>query len=143
MKVPTSNNPVLQQRPSANGEAASLRLLVVDDNVDAADTLALLLRQAGHQVRVAHTGAAAVQSALSCQPEVVLLDIGLPGMDGYQVAARLREVPQLKKTTVIAMTGYGEDSDRQRAFQAGFDHHFLKPIDPERLQDFLATLGKA
>ncbi len=117
-----------------------LRVLVVDDNVDAADSLAMLLRLGGHDVREAHSGPAAVQAAQAYQPGVVLLDIGLPGMDGYRVAERLRQQPETQKAILIALTGYGQESDRQRAREAGFDHHLVKPVDPQRLQDLLAML---
>jgi PAS domain S-box-containing protein len=116
-----------------------LRVLVVDDNVDTAESLALLLRLYEHEVIVAHTGPAAVQAALVHRPHVVLLDIGLPGLDGYEVARRLREHEAFKATPLIAMTGYGQDADKERSKQAGFDYHLVKPIEPEKLQTLLVN----
>ncbi|MFN2546020.1 MAG: CHASE domain-containing protein [Myxococcales bacterium] len=105
------------------------RVLVVDDNVDAALTLAEAVRLDGHDVRVSHDGDAALKDAASFAPEVVLLDIGLPGMDGYEVVARLRRMPELKRTLMVALTGFGQESDRVRALAAGFDEHLVKPVD--------------
>ena len=118
------------------------RLLVVDDNMDAADILVMTLQMFGHEVQVAYSGQAALETAVEYQPECVLLDIGLPEMDGYQVAQHLRQQPQTKDVWLIAMTGYGQDSDRQRTKEAGFDHHFVKPVDPQKLQNLLVTLAK-
>ncbi len=105
------------------------RVLVVDDNVDAATTLAEAVRFDGHEVRVAHDGPSALREARDFSPEVVLLDIGLPGMDGYEVVRRLRELPQARDAHVVALTGFGQQSDRQRALAAGFDEHLVKPVD--------------
>ncbi|NUS61495.1 MAG: response regulator [Lysobacter sp.] len=112
---------------------ASRRVLVVDDNIDAAQTLAHLLEAFGHQVRVAHDGDAALVLAQQSTPDVVLLDIGLPGMNGYDVVRRLRADPRTQSATVIAVTGYGQEADRQRALEAGFDLHLVKPVAPEQL----------
>jgi PAS domain S-box-containing protein len=117
-----------------------LRLLVVDDNVDTAESLALLLRLYGHEVTVAHTGPSALQLALAHKPDAIMLDIGLPGLDGYEVARRLREHEAFKSVPLIAMTGYGQEADKERSKEAGFNFHLVKPIDPERLQDLLAGL---
>jgi PAS domain S-box-containing protein len=119
------------------------RLLIVDDNTDAAYTLAELLRLSGHEVRVAYSGLAALEAAAECRPEAVLLDIGLPGMSGYEVAARLRRDPKVELNSVclIAITGYGLDSDRALIRQAGFNHHLVKPVDPRRLHQLLAQLA--
>jgi PAS domain S-box-containing protein len=119
-----------------------LRVLVVDDNVDTAESLAMLLKLYGHEVWPAHTGPKALEAAQAEQPDVILLDIGLPGMDGYEVARRLREQKGLEGATLIAMTGYGEEADRRRSAEAGFDHHLVKPVDPASLQALLGTLGK-
>jgi signal transduction histidine kinase/CHASE1-domain containing sensor protein/CheY-like chemotaxis protein len=105
------------------------RVLVVDDNVDAAMTLSEAVRFDGHDVRVAHDGPSALQEAAAFSPEVVLLDIGLPGMDGYEVVRRLRELPQTHGALIVALTGFGQDSDRRRAIAAGFDDHLVKPVD--------------
>ena len=107
----------------------ALRVLVVDDNVDAAMALELLLQQSGHSVRLAHTGPTGLAAALDFRPDVMLLDIGLPELDGWKVAKRIRQQPILKDMMLIAMTGYGQNTDRQRSENAGFDHHFVKPVD--------------
>jgi signal transduction histidine kinase len=117
------------------------RVLVVDDNADAAETLAWLLRAAGHDVLTAYDGRAAVDTAPAFRPEVVLLDIGLPGIDGYEVAARLRRRPELREALLVAVTGYGQDEDRRRSREAGFDEHLTKPIDPAALPALLARAG--
>jgi two-component system CheB/CheR fusion protein len=110
------------------------RILVVDDNRETAETLALLLQTAGHGVDLAHDGLTALALASTRQPEVVLLDIGLPQMDGYEVARRLRRLPGLRKALLIALTGYGREEDRRRSREAGFDHHVVKPVDSDTLQ---------
>ncbi|ATB27814.1 hypothetical protein MEBOL_001259 [Melittangium boletus DSM 14713] len=117
--------------------AASRRILVVDDNVDAADTLAELLQTWEHTVWQAHDGLSALKAAEEHHPDVVLLDIGLPGMDGYEVARRLRTGPLGPTLTLVALTGYGQASDRSRAMEAGFDKHFVKPVDIDGLENFL------
>ena len=112
----------------------SLRVLVVEDNVDAADTLSLLLQLHGHQVQLARTGSTALEIASAFLPDVVLLDIGLPGMDGYQVAQRLRERPEFKNVLMCAITGYTpSEADRHRQQETGFDHHYVKPLDLKKL----------
>lgn len=129
---------------SAGGESASslagVRVLVVDDNVDSAESMALLLSLDGHDVRTAFDGPGALAVAAEFQPEAVLLDIGLPGMDGYEVAKQMRGLPGLQKALMIAVTGYGQADDRARSKAAGFDHHLVKPVDPEILSALLATL---
>ena len=109
------------------------RVLVVDDNPDAADLLAEALLAKGQEVEIAYDGAQALQKARTFQPEVVLLDIGLPGMDGFEVARQLRSLG--RDMRLIALTGYGPDSDRQRAKDGGFDAHLLKPVELEALHD--------
>ncbi len=111
---------------------------MVDDNVDNAESLALLLQLAGHQTRTAHSGPGAMAAACTFRPEVVLLDIGLPGIDGYEVARRLREAARGEKMLLIAQTGYGQEEDRHRSLNAGFDAHLVKPVDPGALQALLA-----
>jgi two-component system CheB/CheR fusion protein len=120
---------------------ATLRILVVDDNPDAAETLALLLQFGGHDVRTAHEGESALETAYAFRPQVIVLDIGLPKMDGYEVARRLRQDPEMKKLFLVALTGYGQDEDRQRSKDAGFDHHLVKPVDPAELQSVLTAIG--
>ena len=109
-------------------------MLVVDDNVDAAKSLALLLEMTGHEVMLAYDGIHAVDLAKSYQPEFVLLDIGLPGLDGYKVAQQIRQQDALEDTVLVALTGYGQDTDRQRSQAAGFDHHLTKPADFDEIE---------
>jgi two-component system OmpR family response regulator len=121
--------------------SASRRVLVVDDNRDSAETIAMLVELWGHQVRIVHDGPAALASLRESPdwlPEVVLLDIGLPGIDGYEVARRLRHEPSVEGILMVAMTGYGQERDRQLSREAGFDHHLVKPVDPAMLQALLA-----
>jgi two-component system CheB/CheR fusion protein len=114
------------------------RILVVEDNLDVAETTTLLLTLSGHEVLCAEDGLQALQFAADFQPEVVLLDIGLPLMDGYEVARRLRQMPQTRRALVVALTGYGQEDDRQRGKEAGFDGHLLKPVDARALEAMLA-----
>ena len=116
------------------------RILVVDDNRDAADTLGGLLQVIGADVRVAYDGAAALEAIGAFRPSVVMLDLGMPGMDGYEVARRIRAQPGSGDTTLIALTGWGQASDRQRTQQAGFHHHLVKPVDIGAMQAVLASL---
>ena len=125
-------------RASPGGRPPRRRILVVDDNVDAARSLArLLARLYGQEVRVAHDGPEALTVAGEFRPEVVLLDIGLPGMDGNEVARRLRERPEFEKTLIVALTGWGQESDVERSRAAGFDHHLVKPANPEAILELL------
>ena len=119
------------------------RLLVVDDNVDAADSLAMLLRLQGHEVRVAHDGPATLEMVKGYRPEMLFLDIGMPGMDGYEVARRIRREPQLAGVVLVALTGWGQEADRRRSSAAGFDHHLVKPVEPDAVQKVLAGLHRA
>jgi PAS domain S-box-containing protein len=138
--------PTLGREPAEGGEggpsrsppSGSRRVLVVDDNVDAAESLAILLRTWGHEVLTTHDGLAAVKAAEQVRPEVILLDIGLPRMDGYEVARRLRERADMRDVLLVALTGYGQEEDRRRAEEAGFDAHLTKPADPTALQRLLA-----
>src|SRR5262245_3016350 len=126
------------KRKAPLAEPKSLRIMIVDDNTDGARSLALLLRKEGHQIEVAHDGPAALDAAGRFRPEVVLLDIGLPkGMDGYEVARRLRQLPGLKDVMLVALTGFGQEEDRQRSSEAGFQFHLVKPLDPALLRDLL------
>jgi CheY-like chemotaxis protein len=114
-----------------------LRILVVDDNRDAADSLALLLRASGHDVMTAYDGPSAVALASREHPAVILLDIGLPGMDGYEVCRRVRQHGMDAK--IIAMTGYGHERDRRRSAEAGFDGHTVKPVEVSELLKLIAA----
>lgn len=136
--VGTTNNGDSHMATPAPAPAAVRRILAVDDNVDAAATLALWLRTQGHEVRIAHDGLAALHEAEAFRPEVILLDIGLPQMDGYEVARRLREQLGMKSTLLIALTGYGKEEDRRRSRAAGFDVHLVKPADLAQLRSLLA-----
>ncbi len=109
------------------------RVLVVDDNVDLTRGLARLLQIRGHEVRIAHDGLTGLELAKNSKPDVVLIDIGLPGMDGYQLAAHLRRDESVKDATLIAISGYGQEEDLRQAREAGFDHHLLKPIISDQL----------
>jgi CheY-like chemotaxis protein len=113
-----------------------MRVLVVDDNHDAADSLAVLLRLRGHEVQVAHDGARALELAEKDLPALVLMDLGLPGMDGYETCRRFR-ARGWADTRIIAMTGYGQDRDRDRALDAGFDAHAVKPVEFAELAKLL------
>jgi CheY-like chemotaxis protein len=133
------------QRPpaAAGGDQAvpsppARRILIVDDNADAADSLAVLLRMMGNEVYTAHDGLEAVGAAAAFQPDVVLLDIGLPKLSGYEVARRIREQARGSDVVLIAVTGWGQEDDRRRSREAGFDHHMTKPVEFGALQRLLA-----
>jgi signal transduction histidine kinase/ActR/RegA family two-component response regulator len=119
-----------------------LKVLAVDDNVDAANGVAMLLRAFGHEARVAHDGASAMQAALEFVPEVVLLDIGLPVTNGFQLAKWLRQEPALKDVVLVAVTGYGQESDLHRSREAGFDHHLVKPVDFAKIESILSAVAE-
>lgn len=125
---------------STGNSTLKRRLLVVDDNRDAAESMSMLLQMWGHEVVFAYDGPSALATAERWQPEAVFLDIGLPGMDGYEVAARLRELPHAKGAVLIAITGYGQDDDRQRSRRAGIDHHLVKPVAPDALRSLIDSL---
>ncbi len=118
-----------------------LRVLVVEDNVDAADSLNMLLRLYGHEVQLARSGPAALRLASASRPDVVLMDIGLPGMDGYEVAKRLRAKPEFKDVVMCALTGHTpSEADRQRQQETGFDHYYIKPVDLAKLLEMFKTV---
>ena len=118
------------------------RILVVDDNLKNASSLEKLLLALGQEVHTAHDGQQALEIARNQHPDVILLDIGLPVMDGYEVARRCRIDPQLQKITLVAMTGYGQEQDRQRSQKAGFNAHLVKPVDLEDLKGLLKHTGQ-
>jgi signal transduction histidine kinase/ActR/RegA family two-component response regulator len=120
----------------------NLRVLIVEDNLDAAEMLELAVSHLGHATRLAHDGAAAITAATQFTPDVIFLDIGLPVMNGYAVAQALREMPELDRVHIAAVTGWGQEEDRQRAREAGFDSHFTKPLAPSALEDLLATIAQ-
>jgi len=125
-----------QPLKSQPGRETPRRIVVIDDNVDAAESLAMLLRLKGHEVHVAYDGPAGVELALKAAPDCVLVDIGLPGIDGYEVAKRLRARDR-DGLLLVALTGYGQAEDRARSEQAGFDHHLVKPVAQNVLEDLL------
>ncbi len=129
--------------PDERPPSSSLRILIVDDNQDGADTLATMLEYMGNEIRVAYDGEEAVTATVEFRPDVVLLDIGLPKMNGYEACRRIRAQPGGNKLIIIAQTGWGQAEDRQRTREAGFDHHMVKPLDPRALQKLLANLQVA
>src|SRR5207237_1303192 len=136
LRLPLEQEPAALTARPLNGTAHPARrrrVLIVEDNRDAADTLRMFLEARGHEVRVAYTGPEGVREATAWLPEVVLSDIGLPGLDGYALARRLRGEPGLEKALLAALTGYGGEDDRRRSREAGFDHHLVKPADPADL----------
>jgi CheY-like chemotaxis protein len=119
-----------------------LRVLIVDDNVDAAETMTMLIEAIGHQARMVHEGLAAVKAARDYGPDLVLLDIGLPGMDGYQVAREFRQSDDLRHIRLAAATGYGQEQDRKRAEEAGFDEFLVKPISFGNLEALISRVAR-
>jgi CheY-like chemotaxis protein len=121
-------------------KAPPRRVLIVDDNEDSANSLALILKLGGHETASVYTAFDALQRAAVFRPDVVLLDIGLPGMDGYEVAQKMRELPGLRDIRLVAVTGYGRSDDRLRAREAGFDDHLTKPVEHAVLERTLAGI---
>ena len=117
------------------------RVLVVDDNVDVAHSLALLLQATGHEVRVAYDGPSAVDAALEFGPDMAVIDIGLPGISGLEVARRIRKLAAIERLVLVAMTGYGQAADRANSLEAGFDHHLVKPVDFNQVQTILSEIA--
>jgi CheY-like chemotaxis protein len=115
------------------------RILVVDDNTDASSTLAMLLKLTGNEVETAHDGLAAIAAAERFRPDVMLLDIGLPKLNGYDACRRIREQPWGQDILLIAATGWGQEDDRRQSTEAGFDHHLVKPVDFEMLTKLLES----
>jgi CheY-like chemotaxis protein/anti-sigma regulatory factor (Ser/Thr protein kinase) len=124
-------------RPAATLPATGLRVLVADDNRDAAEGLARLLELEGHECHTAYDGLHALELAEQVRPRVAVLDIGMPGLDGYEVAQRIRSLPDGDEILLVALTGWGQEEDRRRAEQAGFDHHLVKPVSAEALLELL------
>ncbi|WP_437805892.1 ATP-binding protein [Sorangium sp. So ce1078] len=148
VRLPLAVAEEVASRPSTAGTAkgspsAALRILVVDDSVDGAESLALLLRISGHETRAVHTGLDALPAARELGADVVVLDIGLPGMNGYEVARRLRAEPDLAGLFLIALTGWGTEEDRRQARDAGFDHHLTKPVDAAEVKRLVARVAAA
>ena len=129
----------------SDGEASprmSRRVLVADDNRDGAESLSMLLELAGHEVHLAHSGTQAWEVANKIRPDAAVLDIGMPGLSGYQVAERIRREPWGADMTLIALTGWGQENDKRHAEASGFDHHCTKPVDPDNLQRLLSPRVK-
>ncbi len=124
-------------KPAATSSTLRRRILIADDNRDSAETLAALLRLEGHDVTSVHDGPVALSAFTEIKPDVALLDIGMPGLTGYEVARRMRQSNSGASLTLIAITGWGQDIDKERAYAAGFDHHLTKPVDPHRLAELL------
>ena len=145
VRLPAASRPadpriVPQAEKSApeKAQARGARILVVDDNEDTARGMSRLLKLIGHDVRMAHSGPDAIELAREHRPDFILLDIGLPGMSGYEVASNLRREDWCRSTVIVAVSGYGQDEDRRRSKESGFDHHLTKPLDHDAL---LALLG--
>ena len=118
----------------------SKRVLIADDNLDAAESLQLWLQLAGHDVQIAATGTQALKIAAAFRPDVALLDLGMPDLSGFDVARRIREAPWGSGIVLVALTGWGEDDDKKRSTEAGFDHHLTKPIPPDAIEELIRTL---
>jgi len=127
------------ERYTASGPG-EFAILIVDDNRDATDSMAMLLAMEGYDVRVAYDGPQALEAVRTARPDVMLLDLGLPGMDGFQVAQRVRADPDNSSIVIVAVSGYGQEEHRSRSAQAGFDHHLVKPIEPAVVSELLASL---
>ncbi len=149
VRLPLPWGPEPEQRADAHGGAAEpqaaprARVLLVEDNVDVADALAMLLEVLGHSVEVTHDGLAALETMQRTRPDVMLIDIGLPGIDGFEVARRVRAAPGGSSMLLVALTGYGRDEDRERTRAAGFDYHLTKPVEVDALEGLVARLGVA
>jgi CheY-like chemotaxis protein len=128
---------VAGNQPKDGNAPRRRRILIVDDHEDSAEGMAVLLRACGHEARAAHDAHAALEAAEEYRPDVVILDIGLPGMDGFEAARRLRERFPSHPLRLVALTGYGQEEDRRRAREAGFDHHLVKPLDIARLRELI------
>lgn len=139
--LPLHKAPADATPTARGGDTRPLKIVVADDNVDSVESLAVLLTLDGHQVSVAHDGLAAVQLAGDTPPDLAILDLGMPGIDGYEAAARMRALPGGGDLVLVALSGYAQPGDRQRSQQAGFDLHLVKPLDPGRLRDLLAAVA--
>ena len=142
VRLPLPIQPHQVQKVASRGPRAKAlsgcRILVVDDNKDSADSLAMVLRRKHNDVRVAYNGLEAVDAAEAFRPELVLLDIGLPKRNGYEVARRIRQHPWANEVIIVALTGWGQDEDRRRSHEAGFDLHIVKPVELAALESLLA-----
>jgi signal transduction histidine kinase/ActR/RegA family two-component response regulator len=146
IRLPTTLEPAvetIESAPPAPESTRNLRVLIVEDNLDAAEMLELLVSELGHVTRVVHDGGTAVSAATEFAPDVVFMDIGLPVMNGYTVVKALRALPEFADVHFAAVTGWGQDEDRRNAREAGFDSHFIKPLAPDVLEELLASLAHA
>jgi CheY-like chemotaxis protein len=134
---PKQNREAVDHEPTATTRR---RILVVDDNEDQAHSLSTLLELLGHEVKAAYDGHSAIAVAKEFIPDIALVDIGLPGLNGYDVARRLREQPELSKIFLVAQTGWGQEEDRRRTHEAGFDRHLVKPVEISAVQEILASI---
>ena len=141
VEAPGEDRPAATLATTAAAEPAgfALRVLVVDDNQDAADSLAFLVKLQGHEVRTAYDGLEAVTAAEAFSPSLVLLDIGLPNLNGYEAARRIRQQPGGKAMRLVALTGWGQEEDKRRSREAGFDLHVTKPLEPALLERLLGS----
>ena len=143
VRLPVGKGPGAERReasPPSQGANPSRRILIVDDNADAAASIAVLLSFDGHHTRVAADGRAALEAIAAETPDIVFLDIGMPGMDGYEVARRIRRQSHLARVKLVALTGWGQAADRKQAREAGFDRHLTKPVEPAALQAVIAGI---
>jgi CheY-like chemotaxis protein/two-component sensor histidine kinase len=138
--LPEIARPVSSPAVSHPAPVESRRILIVDDNEDGAESLAMLLQFSGHETHKAHDGPTAIEAARRLRPDAVLLDIGLPGLSGYEVCSRIRSEPWGKDLVLVALTGWGQEEDRHRSREAGFDAHLVKPVDHDALLNLLASL---
>jgi PAS domain S-box-containing protein len=132
-----------RRSPPRKGDVVRRRVLVVDDNADQLESLGLLFELMGHEVQMASSGPAALETANAFHPDIALIDIGLPGMNGYEVARRIRERPELRDVVLVAQTGWGQDDDQRRSWDAGFDHHLVKPVKRDTLERLVNELPRA
>jgi CheY-like chemotaxis protein len=140
IRLPVSQAAAESQSPSpADVRAIRSRVVIIDDNSDAAKTMAMLIEQLGASVRTAHDARSGLEAVHEFRPEIAFLDIGMPGMDGYEVCRRIRQAPGGGNLVVVAVTGWGQPQDKQRALDAGFDAHLTKPVDPAALARLLAS----
>jgi CheY-like chemotaxis protein len=148
VRLPTLSAGLVEPSPvravgSTPMPASPIRILIVEDNHDTAESLSTLLEMWGHEVKIAFDGVSALAAAQSFKPDMILSDLGLPGMDGYELASRLRQQPAFGRVVLVALSGYGREEDRQRSLQAGFDHHQAKPLDVAWLYGLVGRVAAA
>ena len=145
MRLPIATEAPAPVRAPENGDESALvpkrRILIADDLKDSADSLAILLSMSGHETQTAYDGEEAIRKANRLKPDIALLDIGMPKLNGYDLCKRIRAEEWGRHTFLVAVTGWGQEGDRRRAKEAGFDHHLVKPVDPAALMRLMATLA--